>query len=201
MAGNPTGGRKTAAGKNGRRNTAQKPEQKAAKKNGLKNGRGNGKKANGRSAPRAPAGTLFVIGGAGDRDDTKIILRRLVERVGSGKLGISALATHYCARMWGGFRQPFTPVGREDGQHLGINHRDETTEDPRLDMLSDAKAVFFTGGDQLKITTRLGGTALSERIEEIYRRGGIVAGTSAGATALGEMMLVGIPGAGVSKVV
>ena len=56
---------------------------------------------------------------------------------------------------------------------------------------ANATAVFFTGGDQLRITTRLGGTALSERIEEIYRQGGVIAGASAGATALGEMMLVG----------
>src|SRR5262252_1897598 len=196
MAGNHTGERKTAAGKNGQRNHAQKPEQKAAKKNG----RGNGKKANGRSAPRAPAGTLFVIGGAEDRHDTKIILSRLAERIGSGKLVISTLATDYGDEMWEVYRKLFTSMGVKHVKHLGINHRDETSEDPRLDMLSDAKAVFFTGGDQLKITTRLGGTALSERIEEIYRRGGIVGGTSAGATALGEMMLVGVPGAGISRV-
>jgi cyanophycinase len=200
MAGNHTGERKTAAGKNGQRNHAQKPEQKAAKKNGQKNGRGNGKKANGRSAPRAPAGTLFAIGGAEDREDTKEILRRLAERIGSGKLVISTLATDYGDEMWEVYRKLFTSMGVKSVKHLGINHRDETSEDPRLDILSDAKAVFFTGGDQFKITTRLGGTALSERIEEIYRRGGIVGGTSAGATALGEMMLVVIPGAGITKV-
>src|SRR5262245_17991402 len=201
MAGNHAGERKTAAGKNSQRNHAQKPEQKAAKKNGQKNGRGNGKKANGRSAPRAPSGTLFVIGGAEDRHDTKIILSRLAERIGSGKLVISTLATDYGDEMWEVYRKLFTSMGVKQVKHLGINHRDETSEDPRLDMLSDAKAVFFTGGDQLKITTRLGGTAISERIEEIYRRGGIVGGASAGATALGEMMLVGIHGAGSSKLV
>ena len=201
MAGNHSGERKTAAGKNGQRNHAQKPEQKAAKKNGQKNGRGNGKKANGRSAPRARAGTLFAIGGAEDREDTKEILRRLAERIGSGKLVISTLASDYGDELWEVYRKLFTSMGVKHVKHLGINHRDETSKDPRLDMLADAKAVFFTGGDQLKITTRLGGTALSERIEEIYRRGGIVAGTSAGATALGEMMLVGSPGAGISKVV
>src|SRR5262249_62363259 len=102
MAGNHTGERKTAAGKNGRRNHAQKPEQKAAKKNGLKNGRGNGKKANGRSAPRAPAGTLFVIGGAEERHDTKIILRRLGRRNWPGQLVVSTLAPHFGERRGDG---------------------------------------------------------------------------------------------------
>src|SRR5215475_6500523 len=200
MAGNHEGERKTAAGNNGQRNHAQKPEQKAAKKNGLKKGRGNGKKANGRSAPRAPAGTLFAIGGAEDREDTKEILRRLAERIGSGKLVISTLATDYGDEMWEVYRKLFTSMGVKHVKHLGINHRDETSKDPRLDMLADAKAVFFTGGDQFKITTRLGGTALSELIEEIYWRGGIIGGTSAGATALGEMMLVGSPDEGTCKV-
>jgi cyanophycinase len=200
MAGNHNGQRKTAAGKNGEHSHAQKPEQKATKKNGQKNGRGKNGKANGGSAAGAPAGTLFVIGGAEDRHDTKIILSRLAERIGSGKLVISTLASDYGDEVWEVYRKLFISMGVKHVKHLGINHRDETSKDPRLDMLAGAKAVFFTGGDQLKITTRLGGTALSELIEEIYRQGGIIGGTSAGATALGEMMLVGSPGGGINKV-
>ena len=200
MAGSHTSERKTAAGKNGHHNHSHKPEQKASKKNGPKNGRGKNGKGNGGSAVDAPAGTLFVIGGAEDREDTKEILSRLAERIGSGKLVISTLASDYGDELWEVYRKLFNSLGVKSVKHLGINHRDETSKDPRLDMLADAKAVFFTGGDQFKITTRLGGTALSEHIEEIYRRGGIIGGTSAGATALGEMMLVVIPGAGITKV-
>jgi cyanophycinase len=200
MAGNHTGERKTAAGKNGRRNHAQKPEHKAPKKNGHKNGRGKNGKSNGGSAAGAPAGTLFIIGGAEDREDTKEILSRMAERIGSGKLVISTLASDYGDELWDVYRKLFTSLGVKSVKHLGINHRDEKSRDLRLDMLADAKAVFFTGGDQFKITTRLGGTAISEHIEEIYRRGGIIGGTSAGATALGEMMLVVVPGAGITTV-
>jgi cyanophycinase len=199
MAGNRNGQRKTA-GKNSRHNHAQKPEQKAAKKNGQKNGSGKGEKINGRGAPRVPAGTLFAIGGAEDRRDTKVILSYMAERIGSGKLVISTLASEYGDEVWDVYRKLFISMGVKQVKHLGINHRDETSKDPRLDMLADAKAVFFTGGDQFKITTRLGGTAISELIEEIYWRGGIIGGTSAGATALGEMMLVGSPGEGISKI-
>jgi cyanophycinase len=203
MAGNNSAERKIA-GKNGQRNHTQRAEQKAAKKNGQKKkvsaANGAERKVNGRSAPRIPAGTLFVIGGAEDRRDTKIILSRLAERIGSGKLVISTLASDYGDELWEVYRKLFISMGVKSVKHLGSNHRDETSRDPRLDMLADAKAVFFTGGDQLKITTRLGGTALSELIEEIYSRGGIIGGTSAGATALGEMMLVGSPGAGINKI-
>src|SRR5499426_1732835 len=188
MAGNHNDRRKA---KNGRGSPAERAGAK-------KNGRGESQKANGGNA--ALAGSLIAIGGAEDREDTKIILSRVAERIGSGKLVISTLASGYADEVWEIYRSLFTSMGVKRVKHLCMDHRDESPEDPRLGILADATAVFFTGGDQLRITTRLGGTTLSERIEEIYRRGGIIGGTSAGATALGEMMLVGSPGVGISKV-
>jgi cyanophycinase len=187
MAGNHNDRRKA---KNGRYSSA---ERKAAKNNG----RGKSQKANGGSG--RSAGSLIAIGGAEDREDTKIILSYIAERIGSGKLVISTLASGYAEEVWEIYRTLFTSMGVKRVKHLCMDHREESLEDPRLDVLADATAVFFTGGDQLRITTRLGGTALSERIEEVYLRGGIIAGTSAGATAIGEMMLVGSPSEGICK--
>jgi cyanophycinase len=187
MAGNHNNRRKA---KNGRYRSA---EWKAAKNNG----RGKSQKANGGSG--RTDGSLIAIGGAEDREDTMIILSYIAERIGSGKLVISTLASGYADEVWEIYRTLFTSMGVKSVKRLCMDHRDESLEDPRLDVLADATAVFFTGGDQLRITTRLGGTALSERIEQIYRQGGIIAGTSAGATALGEMMLVGSPVEGICK--
>ena len=50
--------------------------------------------------------------------------------------------------------------------------------------------MFFTGGDQLKITSQIGDTPIFERIREIYDCGGVIAGTSAGAAVMCETMLV-----------
>jgi len=50
--------------------------------------------------------------------------------------------------------------------------------------------VFFTGGDQMKITSQVGDTPVFGRVHEIYRDGGVIAGTSAGASAMSETMLV-----------
>src|SRR5215475_627354 len=187
MAGNHNDRRKA---KNGRVSPAEREVVK-------KNGRGESQKVSGGSG-RA-AGSLIAVGGAEDREDTKIILSNVAERIGSGKLVISTLASGYADEVWEIYRTLFTSMGVKSVKHLCMDHRDESPKDPRLDVLADATAVFFTGGDQLRITTRLGGTPLSERIEEIYRQGGIIAGTSAGATALGEMMLVGSPVEGVCK--
>src|SRR5262249_61977064 len=80
MAGNHNGERKAAMG-NG---SSRSPERKTAKKNGRKNGTVKHERPSGNGAPAA--GSLFVIGGAEDRQDTKNIFSRLAERIRSGKL-------------------------------------------------------------------------------------------------------------------
>ena len=95
-----------------------------------------------------------------------VILRYIAERIGSGKLVISTLASGYADEVWEIYRTLFTSMGVKSVKRLCMDHRDESLEDPRLDVLADATAVFFTGGDQLRITTRMGGTALSERTRE-----------------------------------
>ncbi|MER8447313.1 Type 1 glutamine amidotransferase-like domain-containing protein [Mesorhizobium sp. M1066] len=46
--------------------------------------------------------------------------------------------------------------------------------------------VFFSGGDQLRITSRVGDTPIDERVHEIYEAGGILAGISAGASVMND---------------
>ena len=53
-----------------------------------------------------------------------------------------------------------------------------------------AGAVFFTGGDQLRLTSQLGETPVFQAIQKLYHDGGVVAGTSAGASVLSDTMLV-----------
>ena len=63
----------------------------------------------------------------------------------------------------------------------------------RAGILDDATAIFFTGGDQVKIATKLGGTPLLTRLRERFSQGALVSGTSAGASAMGEAMLASRP--------
>ncbi len=199
MAGNRDGARRASLQK-----SRQKPAHKDGQKSGYPAGQKHSpKKSEKKEAGRTPAraaGTLFIIGGSEDKRNTKVILSHLAREIGKGKLVISTLASDYGDEAWEVYRQLFNALGVKQIKHLGIDYRDESAEDSRLDILDETTAIFFTGGDQLRITTRLGGTALSERIEEIFKQGGIIAGTSAGASALGEMMLVGSHGGGISKV-
>jgi len=50
--------------------------------------------------------------------------------------------------------------------------------------------IFFTGGDQLRITSQIGDSPLFRCMQEIYHKGATIAGTSAGAAAMPETMLI-----------
>jgi cyanophycinase len=141
-------------------------------------------------APR-PQGTLFIIGGREDKLNDRVILRTLAERIGDGKLVVTTVASEHHEELWEEYEQVFRHLGIKHIAHLTITHREEPADNKHLELLQDVQAVFFTGGDQLKITTKLGGTPLIERIEQIFRNGGIVAGTSAGASVMSATMLVG----------
>ncbi len=191
MAGNHDRNRRTAT-----RKEAKKPAQNRDQKD-------NHRKSERREVVRlrpAAAGTLFIIGGSEDKQSKRAILSELAGRIGAGPLVISTLASDYGDEVWEIYRRLFSSLGVKQIKHLGLDYRDEATKDAQLSLLAHARAIFFTGGDQLKITTRLGGTAVSDRIEELYKQGGIIAGTSAGASVMGEMMLVGSHGGGVYKV-
>lgn len=140
----------------------------------------------------AARGTLFIIGGREDKQETRAILRALVTQLGARKLLVATLASEFPEERWREYQQIFRSLGVRQSEHLSLERRSEKAKEAPAALLpSEVGGVFFTGGDQLRITTKLGGTQLSEEIDQLFQRGGIVAGTSAGASALGEMMIVG----------
>ncbi len=141
------------------------------------------------SRTRLLRGTLFIVGGREDKENDRAILKALAQRLDSGKLVIATLATEYADEAWEQYEKLFSDFGVKEVAHLSIGQRDEESEQAYSEILAGATAIFFTGGDQLKITTKLGGSRLIEHIEEMFKRGAIIAGTSAGAAVMGEMML------------
>jgi cyanophycinase len=142
-----------------------------------------------RGLPRSK-GRLIVIGGHEDKRGEKLILRKLAELVGEGKLVVATIASGDPGGSFDVYRRLFRKLGVRRVGHLHIESRKQVLTEPNLEALEGATGVFFTGGAQLRLTTKLGGTALCERVMEIYGRGGVVAGTSAGASVLSETMLV-----------
>ena len=144
-----------------------------------------------KSNPKS-SGTLIIIGGAEDKLGGKEILTEVARRTGNGKLIVASVASELPDEMWATYKKLFNDMGIKKVEHLGIDRKEETRLEKNVNLFDDqVKTVFFTGGDQLKITTKLGGTEIARRIFSVFGRGGIIAGTSAGASMMGESMLLG----------
>ena len=104
---------------------------------------------------------------------------------------VATLASEEPGLQWDSYREAFADLGVSDIRHLHIEGREGASDGKNLEMIDHACVVYFTGGDQLKLASKLGGTPMLNRIHRLYdKRGGVVAGTSAGASAMGATMLV-----------
>jgi cyanophycinase len=136
------------------------------------------------------SGTLIIIGGREEKAGGMLILKEVARRVGRGKLVIATVASSVGDELWQEYRKIFKMLGVAHIHHLDVVDRQEAVDKQALKAVKGASAVFFTGGDQLKITSELGGTIVAEEIQRIYQGGGLIAGTSAGASVMSETMLV-----------
>jgi len=136
-------------------------------------------------------GKLIIIGGAEDKTGRGQIIEHVVDNAGSGCLTVVTAASSIPDEMWDVYNKLFRKLGIKNLAHLHVEQPADAHRPEVLATLEGSTAVFFTGGDQLKITTKLGGTPVAAKIKDIYFNGGLLAGTSAGASVMGETMLVG----------
>jgi len=134
---------------------------------------------------------LIAIGGHEDRTGEKHILDRISREMKGGKLVVATVASEATKESWEEYKRAFHALGIQNIEQLTLGSHSESFMESKLAIVRNARAVFFTGGDQLRITAKLGGTPLCDEIREVYMQGGIIAGTSAGASVLTETMLVG----------
>jgi cyanophycinase len=132
---------------------------------------------------------LLIIGGAERRGTA--ILARFVELAGGPAADIVVLATasRDPAILETEYVSAFTGLGAGTVRALRIGTRAEAA-DPAV--FSGATGVFFTGGDQRRITSTLGGTAVDSALQAGVANGSlVVGGTSAGAAMMSGTMIVG----------
>ena len=134
-------------------------------------------------------GRLLIIGGAEDKTGEMEILREAVRLVGGGRMVVMTTATEHPEEAGTAYRALFLGLGAKEVEALRVDTRREASGPEAPNALRRADAVFFTGGDQLRITSILGGTATYQALHEAYRRGALIAGTSAGASALSSTMI------------
>ena len=139
---------------------------------------------------RAQDRTLIIIGGHEDRTGERVILKEVAQRARPGRLVVTTVASKEPGDLFEEYERAFRALGVRSVYRLNIESREDAVSDRSLRPLQDASVVFFTGGDQLKITSQIGDTPVYARIKEIYESGGTIAGTSAGASAMTETMMV-----------
>ncbi len=137
------------------------------------------------------AGPLIVIGGHEDKEGDRVILRAVAERLGGGKLVLATIASHQPEGYLESYQRAFADLGVTDLVELYVNDRGETHDAEKLAVFEGAAGVFFSGGDQLRIASQIGDTPIEKRVRAIHEAGGLIAGTSAGASVMSETMLVG----------
>ena len=137
-------------------------------------------------------GDLVIIGGAEDKYGESRILEEVVDIVGGedARIGILTTATNLPEEVGEEYRDIFLRLGVKEAYIIDINTRDEANLEENVRRIMDVTGFFFTGGDQLRITSILGGTKAYEAIHDCFRHGISVIGTSAGASVMCSTMIV-----------
>jgi cyanophycinase len=135
---------------------------------------------------------LLIIGGAEDRSGDSQILREFVRRAGGTKANLVILtaATELPREVGENYLRVFERLGAESARIIDTETRDDAASSTALEAIAIATGIFFTGGDQARITSILKDTDIDRAIHKRFQEGCIVAGTSAGAAVMPDQMIV-----------
>jgi len=137
-------------------------------------------------------GNLLIIGGAEDKWGSSSVLKHAIDMCGGtgAKIVVLTTATQKPKEVGEEYRAVFKRLGVEAIDILNIDNRNDANNESVALRISGAAGVFFTGGDQLRITSILGGTNTFKTLLDMYRKGVPMIGTSAGASAMSSTMIV-----------
>ena len=133
----------------------------------------------------------MVIGGAEDKVRERVILSRFVTLAGGAEGRITVISTASSLGTAAGamYQRVFGELGCARVRQVHAVTRAEANDDTNARLVRDATGIFLTGGNQLRLSSTIGGTRLAQAILERHRAGVVVAGTSAGASAMSTHMV------------
>lgn len=157
-----------------------------------------------------PAGKLIVIGGAVNKGSfaetdydaniernlnffEKGIMRKIIDESCKGvesRIEVIPTASQIPQIVGPEYKRAFEFLGAKDVHIMDLTRREEANSEEFMKRAREADVVMFTGGDQLRLTSILGGTRFHDIILDKYINENFVyAGTSAGAAAASENMI------------
>ncbi len=137
-------------------------------------------------------GNLIIIGGAEDKEGKKEILEGVCNCIDKKKdiLLVVTVATLYPEEAAEKYNKVFKKLGVSNIEILDISIREDSFNEENVRLIEKSKLIFFTGGDQLRITSLIGGTPVCEALKEAGKSGKYIVGTSAGASVMSDTMIV-----------
>jgi len=136
-------------------------------------------------------GRLIAIGGNEDKANELLVLKRVVQEIGKTdyKVGVITTASEDPEQRGKEYHKVFTTLGASRIDIFNIKERVQANDRKSAKTIADLDLIFFTGGDQLRLTTIMGGTRIFDAIQECLENGALIAGTSAGATVFSDTMI------------
>ncbi len=136
-------------------------------------------------------GHVIVIGGAEDKVREKVILSRFVKLAGGHDARIAVISSASSLGPLAGemYRRVFGELGAAEVHPIHTVNRAQCSDPVAVRTVSEATGIFLTGGNQLRLSSTIGGTPLALAVAQRHREGAVVAGTSAGASAMSTHMV------------
>ncbi len=133
----------------------------------------------------------MVIGGAEDKIRDRVILNRFCALAGGDEGIVAVISTASSLGFVAGerYREVFTGLGIREVRPLHAMTRQQANDPGYVREVEGATGIFLTGGNQLRLSSTIGGTLLAEAVLDRFRHGAVVAGTSAGASAMSSHMI------------
>ncbi len=134
-------------------------------------------------------GHLVIIGG-GDKPGN--IIEKIIELSGGENAKIIVVPNASSEPVESATWQvdQFKSFGAKNVEPITFN-KETADDDSIVNKLNDASGIFFCGGDQSRLTADLLETKLLAKIWDVYEKGGVISGTSAGAAVMSKVMITG----------
>lgn len=144
---------------------------------------------------KQPKGKLMIIGGGERKDEDQVALKAIAAEVRKKRRPLLIVtAASYANGGADDYIKIFHELEVKEVDVLEIPSRDAAYEEANAEKVRRACGLFFTGGDQLRITSQIGDSLVYRSLMESYVDGCLIAGTSAGAAAMPTTMIIGGPG-------
>lgn len=137
-------------------------------------------------------GKLVAVGGAEDRKGDCVILKEFIRMAKGAKarIVIMTTATNEPKEMAAEYKAAFKRLGVDEVQAVDVSRREDAFSEAAIETVRHATGLYFSGGDQLHVTSLMGGTPLHALIHERYGKGLVIGGTSAGAAMMSNSMII-----------